>query len=73
MHGSGDRMKLICPNVNCINKSVVFRRFNSVVEPACKKCGAVLAAARGSRRQELTAAKAQRDLTNYEISNTTVH
>jgi len=69
----GNRMKLICPNPDCINKSIVYRQFSSVKDYTCKKCGSILAAARTTKREQLTAAKAHKDLNEYEVTNTSVH
>jgi hypothetical protein len=38
-------IKLICPNESCLNKSVVYRKFDAMREHRCKKCDWLLASA----------------------------
>ena len=33
------KLKLICPNTACINKSIVYRRFDKLHGYECKACG----------------------------------
>jgi ribosomal protein S27E len=39
---SSDTIRMICPKTDCINKSIVFRKFNSVKSNTCKNCGSDL-------------------------------
>lgn len=36
------RLKFICPNKSCINKSIVYRSANSLSDFTCKACNSLL-------------------------------
>jgi len=43
------KLKLICNNPSCINKSIVYRRYDAMNDQTCKKCGSVLVAAKNQK------------------------
>jgi hypothetical protein len=52
MSNSKDTIRMVCKNPDCINKSIVYRRFDVMKDQTCKKCGHVLSAdMRNSKRQ----------------------
>lgn len=57
-------IKLICNNESCINKSVVYRSFSSLIEHECKACGKRLILYRSKLfdKQDLKALKELKEL-----------
>ena len=39
---SSNTVKMVCPNSECINKSVVYRKLESIRQSTCKACGSDL-------------------------------
>lgn len=48
----GFRMKLICPNKDCINKSIVYRQFDILKEHRCKACNSQLVKAHDRQHEQ---------------------
>lgn len=58
-------VRMICRNPDCINKSVVFRKFNALEPPKCKLCDQVLTVRGASnirRFNDKSIEKAKREL-----------
>lgn len=60
-------MKLICPNVNCINKSIVYRQFNVARDHVCKACDSVLVLVKFTKSQMNRTAKAVKDFKEFGL------
>jgi hypothetical protein len=59
-------IKLICPNKSCINKSVVYRKFDAMKEHRCKNCDWVLVSAHGHTKREIAFnEKAKQELKDF--------
>ena len=64
MASTRETMKMICPNTACINKSVVFRKFDIFNHNVCKKCNTPLVLAKSIRsvKQDQKAKQELREL-----------
>jgi len=62
---TGGARKLICKNPDCINKSVVYRRFDFSEIPTCKGCGSVLSSDIRTKMQIKRSRFAKRELKRY--------
>jgi len=63
---NSNKLRLICPNPDCINKSVVYRKFDAMKDQLCFNCQHSLTAAKSFRamRQD---EKAKRDLSQFNL------
>jgi len=61
---------MICPNADCINKSVVYRQYDAVKVQICKRCKTELIHERRLTASRLNrTAKAVKDLNDFGLNS----